>query len=852
MQLTSLIPSFNAGELSPYLHLRADLEKYRSGCRTLRNMLITPYGGVRRRPGQEFIYETKNSGKVRLERFQYSVADSYCLEFGAEYLRVFKDGAFVDDGGSPYEIATPYTVDELFDLQIAQVNNFAYIVHPLHHPRLLSRGADDEWTLELVEWVYPPLLDENTVEEFTMTTDFTVNAGAAAWSSSAVAYSAGDRVTYSSKTWVCAANHTSAVGKEPGVGTYNKAIRYGRGTILVPQQLWTESFSDTSAVEGQVIDLTSVADVFDGSHVGAYFELAKEREVGDYEVSFKAISGNDGLKSEPVIIQGGWQFDTFGTWEGTFTLERSKDRGATWEDVKEWSAVDDRNVSEQGTEESRVLMRIRFDNGAGTGAGGDQRGVLSATDGFIRGVVQIATVTDANTATATVIKPVEKMTTSFWSEGAWSDFRGYPRTVTAHEQRLVYGGTDDLPMALWGSVIDDYDNFKRGVEDDDSWVHILAAQEQNTIRWMLSQKALLVGTSGGEWSIAASKNDEVISATNVRARRHASHGSSYQRAHLVNDAAIFIQRGGRKIRELTYSFEQDGYITQDLTLLSDHVTEGGVIQTAYQQQRDSTLWAVTGDGELIGMTYERTQNVVGWHRHTTGVSDSYESVAVIGTTGEEDEVWVSVKRTIDGETKRFIERLKPDQFRAQENNALSELFFFDSGVTATGTDLTELTGLDHLNGETVQVVADGAVLEDRVVSGGTITLGDKETDPEEADTIAAGLAYDSILEPMPLELGLQNGTSAGREKRIHELVIFFHQTNGCQVGSTVDGDFDVIPFRDANMQTDAAIDLYTGPRTVQPRGDYDLRASFVLKQSIPLPMTITAIIPKFNIYGDNI
>lgn len=903
--VTQLIPSFNAGELSPLIHLRSDLAQYRAGCRTLENMLITPYGGVRRRPGMEWLGGAKGPDRPRLIPFRYSTSIRYMLELGEEYLRVwdsegelittvgeivpalppgddprlFRRDFYRNESSTLYrcvedheettfaadlaagkwilwptgilEFYTPYQADELREVQFCQINAEMRFAHPLYEPQKFRYEPGGAAYFREIEWEYPALLEENTIPEITIETDFTLNGAAVAWAASTL-YLAGDRVTYSGKTWKAARRHTSVLAKPPTTGTYQAIVEDAQGLPqLVTKPLWTEAFADYSSTPGQEITLESTADIFTSDHVGAYYEISKQREVDSYEVSLKALDANDGTNSDVLVIQGGWQFDTFGTWDGTFYLERSKDRGATWEDVRSWESDSDRNVSSQGEEPERCLMRLRWEKD-GSKTTGRQRGVLSAVDGFIKGIVRITAFTSETEVTAECITPVELCVTQYWSEGAWSDFQGFPRTVAAHEQRVLWAGTAKRSQTVWGSAVDDYENFQRGVEDDDSYAHSLAADQQNEIQWMLSQKQLLIGTAGGEWVMASSKDETPITPTNVRARRHSSHGSEYLAATLVNEATLFVQRGARKLREMVFSFEADGYVTQDLTMLAEHITDGGIVETAYQQQRDAILWAVTGDGKLIGMTYERGQKVAGWARHVT--DGDIGSVAVLTTPGEEDEVWVAVNRTTSETEHWQIERFKPDQFRAQVAAELDELFFVDSGVRAEAVSeafpITGVTGISHLNGMEVEVIADGSVLARRTVSGGAINL-DHTGDPEDALVIVTGLPYTSTIEPMAMEIGMQNGTSVGRDKRVHEVAIYFHQSAACEFGATLTGNFDVMTFRKVGDPLGTPPELYTGLETRKLGDKHDPEASLVIRQRNPMPLSVLAIIPKWNIFGDD-
>ncbi len=771
MQATQLIPSFNSGELSPFIHLRSDLEKYQSGCRLLENMMITPYGGVRRRPGFKYVAEAKyGTRQCRLVKFQYSVSDNYVMEVGHEYIRFFKANGQVMNGATPYEISSPYQDTEIFQLQLAQINDIAYIVHPNHPPHKLSRYADDNWTLNEVPFDYPCMRDENLDSSLTIA---------------------------------------------------------------------------ASAVEGSGVTLTASSNYFTANHVGAYYQLQHDRNADEFEMSI-GITGN--AISGTLEIEGGWQLTTAGTWQATVVLQRSDDDGTTWTDEREFIGSKDRNVSASGEESSRVLYRIQIkDYVTRSGSGVTAR--LEATEGKITGLVKITGYTSQTSVTATVINRLKSTNaTEFWSEGAWSDHRGYPRSVVYHEGRIMYGGNNAESQRVWGSGSDSFEDFRRSTDDDGSFAHDLAAGEQNTIQWMTPQKDLVIGTSGGEWVMSGQKDAEPLSPTNVRIKRHSAFGSEYIQGQVVNDVMLFVQRGGRKIRELVYSIESDGYVAPDLTMLAEHIAEGGIVQTAFQQQRDAILWNITGNGNLVGLTYERSQNVVGWHRHVTdGV---FESAASISGETEDDLLWVSVKRNIDGNTKRYIEFMPPDQFRAQnEDDEQDDLVFTDSAIKQETPGATEVTGLNHLEGKKVQILADGAVLPSRIVTGGKISF-DQAQDPDGVDVAVVGLPYESLLQPMGLEIGLQNGTSVGRFKKIHGLVIYFYRSSGCEAGYSRTGDFDKIPFRDSLEPLDNAPGLYTGPVAHDLDAGHDLDASFILKQNLPLPMTVLAIVPKFNIYGD--
>lgn len=1079
--ITQQLSSFNAGELSPLIHLRSDLEKYRNGCRTLENMLVTPYGGAQKRAGLS--YTATCSGKARLFPFQAAIDKGFILEFTDLSLRFFKRDAPVQSGGADYTLVTPYTSRDLSKLSLRQINNIAYLVHPNYPVYKLTRFADANWSLAEVAFAHPPMLPENVDTARSITT---VTGGEA----------------------------------------------------------------------GSTISLTSSFSLFTQDHVGGYFQLRHPRDPDEYEIKLAATSANNNGYSTELTVQGTVSFRTQGTWNGTFVIEVN--RGSSWVELARYSSSSDANYSAEFEEDARARMRLKWEH-VGNGSS-SPAAFLEAVGPYVQGLVKITAVTSSSTAAALVVKGVEQGATTLWREGAFSPVQGYPRTVCTHEQRVCFGGTESYPQTIWASAVDDYENFEPGVNDDDSWSHTIVSGQQNHIQWMESQRALLIGTTGDEWVLSSSKDETIITPTNVRARRHSRNGSDLVPPITVDNATIFAQRGGRVVREMTYSFEADGYQTTELTLLAEHITGTGIKEMAWQTQPDQVLWCVTKDGKLISMTYDKGQNVVGWARHTTGASGTFESVAVRQADGEDDQIWVVVKRTINGSQVRYVERLKPDGFFLEEpwslqyqdtyglepwtlyqlpttedgwqlidnqwsygdvvfkrvsattgdedwdavyaddypsgalvqsvyfcavphdtdsssdwyvsnndlrprllslsdasptghwytliswqatgtgnaysvnttipdyvyNSATGKIyycilnhtsaatdepgvgvnwatywaefadyptpthyspsspiyeiggddiqyngsvwtiaqdrparsnnapasgvaewtenfqtyalndevvhnavpyrcisghtaattnepgvgaswatyweviqddytagdlvssdgvnyrctvthtpssatepgvgaswatvwevltdeesiqFFVDSGVTLINPGvITEVTGLSHLEGETVQISANGAVLKERTVSSGAIQL-DQEGDPATYTDISVGLGYTATLEPMALEIGMQNGTSTSREKQIHELVIYFQASYGAKVGTEAAGSFDKIAFHNASIGE--PVTLFTGPKVHKLEDRHSLDATFIVKQDLPMPCHILCIIPKFNAYGDN-
>ena len=265
---------------------------------------------------------------------------------------------------------------------------------------------------------------------------------------------------------------------------------------------------------------------------------------------------------------------------------------------------------------------------------------------------------------------------------------------------------------------------------------------------------------------------------------------------------------------------------------------------SYQQEPDSILWCVRDDGVLTGLTYQRSENVIAWHRHklggTFGAGSSatgygvVESVASISGELTEDEFYVIVKRTINGATKRYVEVFAPFDF--DETDA-TDFRFVDSHLTYSGSATTTLSGLAHLEGQTVSVLADGATHADKVVSSGQITLDRSTT------KAVVGLAYDSVLQTMRIEGGAAEGTSQGKTKRISKVVLRLFETVGVKVGPSLDS-LETIPFRTTSSQMNNPVDtLLAGDKEIEFRDDYNTDGFIFVKQDQPLPLSILAIYP---------
>ena len=909
------IPSFTAGELSSSMEGRTDFAKYFNGATNIENFVVLPHGPITRRPGTYFVSEIKtSSAKTRLIPFTFSTEQTYVLEFGNTYIRFFKDDGQITEGNKVisaitkanpgvvtatshgysngdfvnisgvvgmtevnnktfkvankatntfqltdidgtnvnttnfttyssggiankiYQITTEFTTAQIFDLKFAQSADVMYITHPNHEASKLSRTGHTSWSLDEVDFeTKGPYLDANTTT-----------------------------------------------------------------TTITPQQ--------TAAASGKTLTLSAVT----------------------------GVNGGVG-----------------------------------------WLATD-------------VGRIVKFNGGTAK--------ITARTNA----TVAVATIVDAFTNT--------NATASF-QLGSFSDTTGHPSCVSFFEQRLVFAATSDQPQTMFFSKSGDYENMTSGT-DAERLFYTIASNQVNAIKSLKATRTLICMTTGGEYSVSAG-NSSAITPTNISIVKQSNYGSAGVDALSIGNATIFLQRAKRKIRELAYNFDTDGYVAPDLTILADHISETGIVQMDYQQEPYSIVWAARTDGVLSGLTYNRLENVVAWHRHIIGgksdttkniiqqqisftsnttivstsnntitlsshglstgdpvyyyaasnvigglnisslyytirtdantiklattaanatagtaisftsapssdttqyiyqgvnVSSNFiysaahgfttgdifyydntgtaigglaentkyyvekidnnqfklysnktlttvvditsahtseqtdnilthakvESVAVIDGDGDEDQVWVIVQRWINGAVRRYVEYFTPFDF----NEDLYAFHYLDSGLSYVGGDTTSLTGLDHLEGEVVDIIGEGSTQTAKTVASGAITLS---TATEQAKV---GLLYSSDLQTMRLDEGYTETTQT-KTKRIYDLSVRFQNTVGASVGPNA-ATLTAIDFRASGSAMNLPIPLFTGDKSIEFDTGYGTEGLVYIQQPQALPMTILGIYPRLE------
>ena len=685
---------------------------------------------------------------------------------------------------TPYEIETPYLTADLFDLKYEQSADVLYITHPSYETRKLSRLANTTWTVDVIGIDDGPFRTENA--------------------------DVADFITASATTGSVT---LTATGHTPFV--------IGNTTGHEPSGSTVTSKSQTGALFKLVHPLDTLS-----------FSNSLEDDIQASQVE------NTSWMACGTLYKGAtWSIETKGTWSGEMEIQRNytigaavgngPDKGASvgWETILSFGSIltQERNVTTSGSEDDGDAdYRVIFSDDTG----GTMFPFFATNQTEVVGIVQITSVASPTSAIGTVIKTLASTdATHKWSEGSWSNYRGWPQTVAFFEDRLMFGGNTAQPDTIWGSVTSDYENMTAGVDDDEAVIFTLSSRQVNVIEWLIGKDKLLIGTSGAEWTIAGG-TDEPLTPSNVIAKQHSTYGSANLQATLANESVLFFQRGAEKMRELAYNWELDTYVAPDMTILANLVTTGGINDTSFQKTPDSILWTVRADGEMPIFSYERQENITAWSRMVTedSTSDSdFESVASIHGDPE-DEIWVVVERTIDSNTVRYIEQFQKRNFGSDPCDA----FYVDCGITDTGGDTT-ITGLSHLEGETVYVLGDGLVQATKVVSSGQITAATT------AAKYQVGLGYEVHLRTMPLSwLGGQ--TIQGRQKRISEVVSRWYKSGDFSIGKDVD-----------NQQTYSITGQTTDidRKTFSP--GWDRNAYIYIYQKSPEPLTVLSVMAEFNL-----
>lgn len=411
----------------------------------------------------------------------------------------------------------------------------------------------------------------------------------------------------------------------------------------------------------------------------------------------------------------------------------------------------------------------------------------------------------------------------------------YPRAVTYFEQRRWFGGTDNNRQRLWAtrSGTESDMTFHVPTQDDDRIDIRLAARQANTIEHLIAIDELVALTQDSEWKIVSATGEAIVPSS-ISAKPQSYVGASRIQPVATNASVLYASGRSDSIRELSFSFDSNKYESRDLTLLTPSLFHGHNFTGGMSYQRDpvQTLWVVRDDGVLLGLTYVPEQDIRAWHRHETdGVIESVCCIA----DGRDDAVYVIVKRTINAVEKRYVERFHPREFAT-----IADCFYVDCGLTYDGVETDTITGLGHLEGETVSVLADGAVQGQKVVTNGQITLD------LEASKVHVGLPYDSDLETLPMYLEME-AFGQSNVKNVNSISVRLLESSSLDAGPSFD---KLLPIKTRTVEPfGSPPSLVSGRYRSVLTGLWDTDGTVCMRQSNPLPVTITQLVIEVAVGG---
>lgn len=600
----------------------------------------------------------------------------------------------------------------------------------------------------------------------------------------------------------------------------------------------TEDITITpSATSGDDVTLTASSDIFTEGMVGGLIRIS-------YDVFSQTAKSSLDKNEEtaPIMCNGGWSLRITDPAQCTLELQQSNDGGETWGTIRTYVMSDNYTASftDSGTVDHFCNLRLKVSN-HGDGSGG----ATLSCDAFVAdGFAKITEYTDAKNVKCSVYKDASDYLwgfayatpTRYWSIGSWNDDYGYPRTVSFYQDRLFFGSTKSDPLTIWGSQSGNYDDFFSHTtpEDDDGVSFSLTSNQVNRPVSFISLSSLLAFTSSSEWVIRSGASNAAITPTSISAVQQSSEGISDVDPILINDRALFITRTGNYVRDMAYDYSTDSYRGDDLTLFNRDIFEGySIVSWCSQTSPDNIIWACRNDGKLLSFTYIYGQKVQSWAIHET--DGSFESCASIPESTQ-DEVYFVVKRTINGETKRYIEML------AHKSTDMNTMEYMDSCLSYHGEPASTFSGLEHLEGKTVQVLANGSYIGDFTVSNGKITI------PYSASDAVIGLPYTSEFETLDIPIPRNDGTSFARQKKVSRVTIKLKDTYGGKVGvnngeSGTFSNMATIDMRRPEYIGGPAL-MYNEDYKTEPMAGYGDEAHIDVMQEQPYPITVLSIVAE--------
>ena len=831
----SLKVAWNAGELSPLLDGRSDLAKYHQGCTILENFIPTIHGPIYRRPGTRYVEDCSGIAPV-LVPFVFNRTQSYVLAFrGSRGIAVYSNrGRVLTDEGSPYSFGysiwdtIPRRADGTMRISYTQSGDTLFVCDAEGGLPLMAivRKGHNDWTIAPYELANPPADEWNhgTCVLYKQLADGTTAPDGEYY----LAVGIGE-----SKFTISAAGYGSfsfnvAAKLESSDQSSNIFASDVRGKILV--DLGAGVSSDDST--GVTWSGGSYTWAESAGMVSAYLANApyKEGKIVKHLGRFYRTRSDFVSKTEPLhegdTSRDATDFEYIGN--GTVCMEILE------------SGISDTFVNTDATTVPIFCARVK----CAAAPGNEMR-----ADGMLferPDPLWVSTTGVTGRRASSYYKFMR------WAKAGLRDFTevpgaenigSLPDNVTIFRERL----TLSVNRTLHVSVAGDFPNFSAldgaGQVVADCALNLdLLAGDLSPVSWIAPAEKLVLGSFGGERAIGEQNLANAFGPTNVKVDVSTSNGSRYVPPAVIGSDILYVDRSGRRIRRSGMAL--DPADAADLSILSEHIgARSPFVDSAWQQSPSSVLWFAQADGGLSGLTYDRSQDVIAWHRHNVG-GKVRALCSIPSPDGTRDDLWLVVERVIGGSTKFYLE-VMPDDFSL--GRPVSDQDFLDCSLeyqAPEGTSATTLSGLSHLNGAEVAILGDGMVLPSQTVSSGSVSF------QTPSSHVFVGINNPSRARTMRLEKS-PDGVSLGKISRIHRVILQLIDTVGLKVGPTFltsgPRKMERKEFRTSLMPMDTAVPIQTLDIPIDFTAGYDATGYVCIEQDQPLPCTILSAAIEFTV-----
>ena len=853
--------NFTAGELSPRLDGRTDISKYFNGAKTMQNFTIHPHGGASRRPGTIYVNTVKASANTtRLIPFEFNVEQAYILEFGNQYFRIHKDGGTVTSGGSAVEVTTVYTSAQVAQIKFTQSADVMYLVHPSHPVYKISRTSHTAWSITAVDFRRGPMQDENT-SSTTLTSNgrtgsVTITASASTFAATDVgrlvklhdgfakitAFTNATTVTaavqenksgrtelmpsMTATTLSFAEGDPSSTGLEHNDRIVDSAANFVKEGFKVGQKVvitgaGTSANNNSSALLVQVTDDTMLfapsVDVVDEA-AGQSITVAGKLEADD-SFSLGAFSTTTGFPACVSFYEERLVFAATTNQPQTVFFSVAGD----FEDFADGVSAGDALSYTIGSSQVNVIRYLASSRVLIVGTSGGEFAVSASGSAEPLSPTNAQIKRQASYGTAD-IQPINVGPVTLFVQRALRKLR-----------ELVFNFDTDSYNAPDLTILAEHIT-ETGV------VEMAWQQEPDNVIWCVLTNGFLVGMTYRREEQVVAWHEHILggrfgdATITVSDYANIATGSLIKITKSNGETIIFKSEaaGASAPADTTFGFRPhtNNNTTADniFTRINAHpdftvANPSAAIVTITETSPQSTGYVTIETSDPTRLASTNQGNAV------------VESIATIPGTADEDDLYMIVKRTVNGSTVRYIEYLSNYEFGTD----IKDAYFVDCGLTYSGSAATSLSGLNHLEGEKVVVLGDGATHPDRTVSSGAITLS------RSVKKAHIGFNYISTLQTMRIDSGGTEGTSQGKTKRINNITLRLYKSVGVKVGSS-ETELDLIPFRSSADDMSEALGMFTGDKEVEFRGGYDNDGFVFVKQDQPLPLTVLAIFPRLQTF----